>query len=89
MALSEAVKEALWLRQVLREMEVDYDDPVIIRVDNQAAIALANNPVLHQRSKHIDIRYFRIREEVKAERIKLVYVPTGENLADIFTKAPS
>ena len=89
LALSEAVKEALWLRQVLKEMGVEYDDPVVIRVDNQAAIALTNNPVLHQRSKHIDIRYFRIREEVKAGRIKLVYVPTGENLADVFTKAPS
>ena len=63
--------------------------PLIIRVDNQAAIALANNAVHHQRSKHIDIRYFRIRDEIENGRVSVIYVPTGENISDLLTKAPT
>jgi hypothetical protein len=87
LALSEAVKEALWLRQILIELGINFDDPVTIYVDNQAAIALSKNAVQHQRSKHIDIRYFRVRDEVEQGRIAVIYVPTGENTADLLTKA--
>jgi hypothetical protein len=89
MAISEAMREALWLRQLLLELDVGYVGPIMIRVDNQSAIKLAENPVQHQRSKHIDIRYFRIREEVQNGNIVLLYVPTDENIADLLTKAPS
>jgi hypothetical protein len=60
---------------------------VTIYVDNQAVIALSKNAVQHQRSKHIDIRYFRVRDEVEQGRIAVIYVPTGENTADLLTKA--
>ena len=86
MALSEAMREGLWLRQLLIELDVGYVGPVIIRVDNQSAIKLAENPVQHQRSKHIDIRYFRIREEIRDGKIKVLYVPTEDNVADLLTK---
>jgi hypothetical protein len=86
MALSEAMREGLWLRQLLIELDVGYVGPVIIRVDNQSAIKLAENPVQHQRSKHIDIRYFRIREEIRDGTIKVLYVPTEDNVADLLTK---
>ena len=89
LALSEAVREALWLRQLLAEMDVGFVQPIKIRVDNQSAIRLAENPVQHQRSKHIDIRYFRIREEIEKGRIELEYVMTDHNLADILTKSPA
>ena len=62
---------------------------VDVYVDNQSAIALAKNPVHHQRSKHIDIKYHFVRHEVQNENIKLEYVPTEFNLADVFTKALS
>ena len=58
-------------------------------VDNQGTLALAKNPVQHQRSKHIDIRYHFIREEIQKGVIVVEYVPTEMNLADIFTKAVS
>jgi hypothetical protein len=89
LALSEAMREALWLRQLLIELDVGYVSPIVIRVDNQSAIKLAENPVQHQRSKHIDIRYFRIREEIRAGHISVLYVPTDENIADLLTKAPT
>ena len=89
LALAEAAKEALWLRMILKEMAVEFDDPLVIKVDNQAAIALSKNAVNHSRSKHIDIRYFRIRDEIEAGRIKVIYVETGRNISDLLTKSPT
>ena len=87
MTLSEAMREALWLRQLLIEVGIGFIQPITIRVENQSAIKLAENPVQHQRSKHIDIRYMRIQEEIKNGNIKVTYVPTGENIADLLTKS--
>ena len=70
----------------LTELGVKFDTPVIY-CDNQGAAALARNPVGHQRSKHIDIRYFFIREAIANEVLKVDYVATTNNVADIFTKA--
>ena len=55
-------------------------------VDNQGAIALANNPVHHKRSKHIDVKYHYVRLEIQYAIIELTYVPTDKNVADVFTK---
>ena len=54
--------------------------------DNQGAIALAKDNKFHSRTKHIDLRYHFIREAVEARKIKMKYIPTSENVADIFTK---
>ena len=51
---------------------------IALKDDNQSAIALANNPVLHSRTKHIDIQYYFIRNEVLEGRIDLIYVPTED-----------
>lgn len=66
-------------------MKIMIED-VLINVDNQGAINLAKNPVNHQRSKHIDIKYHFIRSEVQSGNVKLQYIPTDNNVADIFTK---
>ena len=58
-------------------------------MDNQGAIALAKNPVYHQRSKHIDIRYHFIRSEVQEGVVNLSYVQSERNIADLFTKPVS
>lgn len=55
--------------------------------DNQGAIALAKNPVQHQRSKHIDIKYQFVRSEVQNGTMSLMYVQSEQNIADIFTKS--
>lgn len=57
-----------------------------IMVDNQSAIALAKNPVFHDRSKHIDVHYHFIRECVEEGRIVLDYIATQWQLADVLTK---
>jgi hypothetical protein len=59
----------------------------VIFVDNQSAIKLVKNPEFHKRTKHIDVRYHYIREKVNAKEIKVEYVPSELQKADIFTKA--
>ena len=61
--------------------------PVPVYYDNSSAKDLAHNPVHHERTKHIDIRYHRIREFILDGTISLHYVPTQDNPADIFTKS--
>ena len=55
-------------------------------VDNQGAIDFAKNAQFSQRTKHIDIKYHFIRDHIENRTIKLEYIPTRENIADIFTK---
>ena len=86
MALTCATKEAVWLRQLLKDLGFPQRQATRIWEDNQGCIALARNPVHHKRSKHIDIRYHFIRERVQSSEIDPQYVPSRENLADIFTK---
>lgn len=85
MALSEATKEAIYLRNLLSDL-TGQQDCVEIYNDNQSTQKLANNPVFHDRSKHIDIRYHFVRDAVRDKIIDLKYLPTGEMIADILTK---
>ena len=85
-ALSEASKEAVFLRNLLMEIGYSNGDAVVLHVDNQGAEKLATNPVYHKRTKHIDIRYHHVRDIVKNNEIVLKYCPTENMIADILTK---
>jgi hypothetical protein len=88
MALTEAAKEASYLRQLLDELRlIDLTKATTLLCDNQGAMALANNPSHHRRSKHIAIRFHYIREAVESKTITLTYIATRLQIADIFTKA--
>jgi len=89
MAITYAIQEAKFLRQIVSDLLGLKLKSVDLGVDNQGAINLAKNPVNHQRSKHIDIRYHFIRDEVEKGNVNLFYVPTQQNPADIFTKPMS
>jgi len=88
-ALAEAAKDAIWLRTAILAYEQTSPDTVdiVLKGDNQGALALAQNPGWHRRTKHIDIRYHFIRWQVEDGAIKLKYVGTSDQVADIFTKA--
>jgi len=58
----------------------------MIRVDNKSIIELAKNPVNHERSKHIDVRFHFIREQVKEGNVELEHVESRAQAADLFTK---
>ena len=85
-AASWCVCHAIWLRNLLGELEQQQLGATEIRVDNKSAIELAKNPVNHERSKHIDIRFHFIRDHVKEGSVKLVHVASRDQVADIFTK---
>ena len=86
MAASEAAKEALHLRTVLKELDAADDSPMHLSVDNQSAIAVAYNPEHHSRMKHVERRHLFIRECVENLQIVVPFVSTHDNLADFFTK---
>ena len=86
MALCSAVQEGKYLMSFLNEVLSLGQTKFTLFNDNQGASALAKNPVNHKRSKHIDIRFHFIRDEITEDRLCLEYIPSGDNLADIFTK---
>jgi hypothetical protein len=87
-AQSVSVQEVMWLRSMMKELsETQDNETLIVHSDSQSAINLAKNPVLHGRSKHIDIRFHFIRNAINEGIVKLKYVPTNDNPADILTKA--
>lgn len=85
-ALSTAAQETIWLRRLLKDLNAGQSTPTTIMEDNQGAIAIAQNPVSHNRTKHIDIRYHFIRETVQSGEIRLHYCPTKDMIADLLTK---
>ena len=89
-ALTQAVKEVLWLRTLFSEIGAPKHAREISQIssDNQGAIALAKNPGFHARSKHIDIQYHFIREHTNPDTgtISLEYCLTDKMTADILTK---
>ena len=85
-ALAHSVKEGVWLRYLISEILDTKPTTMGVNCDNQGAIALTKDNKFHQRSKHIDIRYHYICEAVEDEQIKVSYIPTDQNPANIFTK---
>ena len=86
MAACEAAKEAIWEKQLLSELGWEQEEPVPIWTDSQSAIALINNPTFHDKSKHIEIRHFFIREKVNAGWVTYKYCETETMVADSLTK---
>ena len=86
-AVTHAAKEAIWIRMFLGDILRPLTKPMVLYCDIQSGIAVAKNDQYHARTKHIDIRYHFIRESISREIIKIRYCPTGNMVADIFTKA--
>ena len=86
MALASATQEAVWLRGLAADMQVDSKGPMVIYEDNQSAIAMSKNPQFHGRAKHIDIKFHYVRDQCNEKVIELEYCPTQDMIADILTK---
>uniref|UniRef100_I1R322 Reverse transcriptase Ty1/copia-type domain-containing protein n=1 Tax=Oryza glaberrima TaxID=4538 RepID=I1R322_ORYGL len=86
MAASAASTQALWLAQLLSDLLGRDTGTVELRVDSKSALALAKNPVFHERSKHIQVRYHFIRSYLEEGSIKASYINTKDQLADLLTK---
>ncbi|CAN1266422.1 Retrovirus-related Pol polyprotein from transposon TNT 1-94 [Linum perenne] len=85
-ALAQLCCEVQWLVGLLHELGVEQSSPVKLYCDNQSALYIAQNPVFHERTKHIEIDCHVIRERLQSGLISLHHVPTEIQLADLFTK---
>ncbi|PKU77657.1 Retrovirus-related Pol polyprotein from transposon TNT 1-94 [Dendrobium catenatum] len=85
-SLSAATSEVVWLRRLAVELHLPQPNPTTIHCDNTSAIAIAKNPVFHARTKHIEIDYHFIRQQISTGDIKLVHISSKDEVADIFTK---
>jgi hypothetical protein len=82
-----AACQGVWLARLLAELRGKEAATFQLKIDNQSAIALSKNPVFHDRSKHIDVKFHYIRECVEENRVELQSIGTEEQLANICTKA--
>ena len=75
-----------WLRMLFKELAIGLVHTPTIWCNNIGAIVLASNPVLHARTKHVEIDYYFIREKVCNNDVKVQHVSTIDQIADVFTK---
>ena len=85
-AASECCTQIEWMKQTLQDIKVVYENPTVFHCDNTSSISLSKNPVQHSKAKHIPIKYHYLREQAASKNIRLEYIPTQEQVADIFTK---
>jgi hypothetical protein len=78
--------KAMWLRKLVAGLFDLELEATCIWCDNQSCVKLTENPVFHDKSKHIEIRYHYIRDMVQKGVVKLQYVATNEKIADVLTK---
>lgn len=81
-----ATQEVMHTRSLLESLGHKQEGPTVLRCDNQSAIAIAKNPVMHSRTRHIDVKLHFIRKAIEDNHVKVEYVATAENLADVLTK---
>ena len=76
----------MWIRSLFHSLQLRGKEAIPHYIDNQAAIQLCKNPVLHKATKHIDIIYHKIRELAAVGVINIEYTESGEQRADALTK---
>ena len=86
MALCAACLQSLWLITILRGLGYSRLAPITLLEDNQSCIEYSKNNTSHDKTKHIEIKYHLVREQIQQENILVVKVPTKDNVADLLTK---
>ncbi|GJU64173.1 hypothetical protein Tco_1246008 [Tanacetum coccineum] len=82
-----AVNHAIWIRKLLSDLDLTQEGPTAIFCDNKFAIAIAENPLQHGGTKHINVKYHAIREAEKNREVKLKYCTSETQLANMLTKS--
>ncbi|KAH9650552.1 protein kinase domain-containing protein [Citrus sinensis] len=85
-AIAHGICEVMWIKRILEELKFTFSTPLKVYCDNKAAISIAHNPVLHDRTKHIEVDKHFIKEKLNTGIICMTYLPTTEQLADVLTK---
>ncbi|GJU07479.1 putative RNA-directed DNA polymerase [Tanacetum coccineum] len=85
-SMTTAVSEITWVRWLLKELDVAVVGPTPLFCDNQAAKHIANNPVFHERTKHVEMDCYFVRERVERKEIMPVHINSKQQIADLLTK---
>ena len=85
-AMARGVRELLWIRLLLTELGLALATPMKLHCDSKAAIAIAHDPVQHDRTKHIEIDRHFIKEKINNDIISIQFVKSEDQVADILTK---
>lgn len=86
MAACAATQEAIHLRRLLGDLGFPQEGPTVILEDNMGCICMSENPVMHRRTKHIDIKFHFIREAIERGDVILTFTSTSTQVADLLTK---
>ncbi|KAJ0568595.1 putative RNA-directed DNA polymerase [Helianthus annuus] len=87
--VANAVAETSWLRNLLLELHIPVTRATVVYCDNISAVYLSDNPVQHQRTKHVELDIHFVREKVRLGQVRVLHVPASYQYADIFTKGLS
>lgn len=85
-ALALTTCEVQWLSYLLKDLCIPDSSPAVIYTDSKSALCNAKNPVLHEKTKHIQIDFHFTQEKLLDGTIKIIHILTLQNVADIFTK---
>lgn len=85
-ALSATCYQRVRLKQVLTDCGLKHEEPITINCDNKSCIPIAQNPVLHGKTKHVDVKFQRIKNLIAEEVVRLKYCSSKNQLVDIMTK---
>jgi len=80
-------QEAIWLKQLCQELQMTLNEPTDVYMDNTGVVALSNNPIFHNWSKYIDIRWHFMQDLIWSKSIHTSHIPGTQNGADFLTKA--
>ncbi|KAL0641859.1 hypothetical protein Bca4012_103201 [Brassica carinata] len=86
-AMLKLLNELVWIKGILKHLEIAQDTPMTMHCDNQAAIHIASNSVFHERTKHIEVDCHKVRQMIVLGVILPCYTRSEDQLADVFTKA--
>ena len=87
--MATTVCEMTWILALLKDLEVDHPKPAMMFCDNQASIYIFENPIFHERAKHIDVDCHLVKDKVQDKVIRLSFTLTHSQLADLIKKALS
>ncbi|KAL0556045.1 hypothetical protein IC582_004550 [Cucumis melo] len=85
-AMSLGICEEIWLQKVLSDLHQECETPLKLFCDNKVAISIANDPVQHDRTKHVEIDRHFIKERLDSGSICIPYIPSSQQIADVLTK---
>ena len=86
-AIAQGICELIWLVRLMEDLQLPLTKPIKLYSDSKSTICIVNNPVQHNRMKHVRIDRSFIQREIKEGDIKLTYIPTAEQVADVLTKS--